>query len=49
MQKSNTKYSIFQVQDLVADASRFVELAPGDIVSTGTAGELAQSASCRFT
>jgi 2-keto-4-pentenoate hydratase/2-oxohepta-3-ene-1,7-dioic acid hydratase in catechol pathway len=29
---------IFRIQDLVADISRFLELAPGDIISTGTPG-----------
>lgn len=38
VQRSNTKHLIFRIEDLVADISRFLELAPGDIISTGTPG-----------
>lgn len=38
MQRSNTRHLIFRVEDLVEDISRLLELAPGDIISTGTPG-----------
>lgn len=36
VQRSNTKHMIFPVPQIVAYISRFLELSPGDIISTGT-------------
>ncbi|MCS5990877.1 fumarylacetoacetate hydrolase family protein [Klebsiella variicola subsp. variicola] len=36
MQSSNTSYQIFNVADVVAFVSTFLELSPGDIIATGT-------------
>jgi 2-keto-4-pentenoate hydratase/2-oxohepta-3-ene-1,7-dioic acid hydratase in catechol pathway len=36
VQSSNTRYMIFPVRKLVAYISYFLELSPGDIISTGT-------------
>lgn len=36
MQSSNTSYQIFNVADVVAFVSTFLELTPGDIIATGT-------------
>lgn len=36
MQSSNTQHMIFDVETLIADASTFATLAPGDIIATGT-------------
>jgi len=35
-QRSNTKYMIFGVGEIIADLSRYVTLEPGDVITTGT-------------
>ncbi|MFX1366578.1 MAG: fumarylacetoacetate hydrolase family protein [Promethearchaeota archaeon] len=35
-QKSNTKYMIFKIPEILAYLSKFITLVPGDIVATGT-------------
>jgi 2-keto-4-pentenoate hydratase/2-oxohepta-3-ene-1,7-dioic acid hydratase in catechol pathway len=35
-QRSNTRHMIFGVAEIIADLSRYITLAPGDIISTGT-------------
>jgi len=36
VQSSNTKHMIFQIPRIIAYISRFLELSPGDVISTGT-------------
>lgn len=36
VQGSNTKHMIFQIPRIIAYISRFLELSPGDVISTGT-------------
>ncbi len=38
MQSSNTRQLLFTVNDLIADITSVITLAPGDIISTGTPG-----------
>jgi 2-keto-4-pentenoate hydratase/2-oxohepta-3-ene-1,7-dioic acid hydratase in catechol pathway len=35
-QKSNTRYMLFQIPELIADISSGVTLAPGDVIATGS-------------
>jgi len=35
-QRSNTRYMLFKVDDLIADISSAITLEPGDIIATGT-------------
>lgn len=36
MQRSSTKYQIFQIADVVSYVSSFLRLEPGDVIATGT-------------
>ena len=47
-QKSNTKYMIFDIYDLISFISKYITLYPGDIISTGTPSGVAQESGDKY-